>query len=68
MAVAAPGTQETRPAAVCLDTQHVRGVMSAQRNKTDKADALGIAHLMRTGWFPPGLYPSRKAATGRSFF
>jgi transposase len=25
--------------------------MSAQRNKTDKADALGIAHLMRTGWF-----------------
>jgi transposase len=25
--------------------------MSAQRNKTDAADALGIAHLMRTGWF-----------------
>lgn len=37
--------------AVCLETRHVRSAMSAQRNKTDKADALGIAHLMRTGWF-----------------
>jgi len=36
---------------VCLETVHVRAAMSAQRNKTDKADALGIAHLMRTGWF-----------------
>lgn len=25
--------------------------MSAQRNKTDAADALGIAHIVRTGWF-----------------
>lgn len=37
--------------AVCLETQHVRAALSAQRNKTDKADALGIAHIMRTGWF-----------------
>ena len=37
--------------AICLETQHVRAAMSAQRNKTDKADALGLAHLMRTGWF-----------------
>lgn len=37
--------------AVCLETQHVRAALNAQRNKTDKADALGIAHLMRTGWF-----------------
>ncbi len=37
--------------AVCLETQHVRAAMSAQRNKTDKADALGIAHIMRAGWF-----------------
>ncbi|RWO37558.1 MAG: IS110 family transposase, partial [Mesorhizobium sp.] len=36
---------------ICLETQHVRAAMSAQRNKTDKADALGIAHIMRTGWF-----------------
>src|SRR5664279_2221945 len=25
--------------------------MSTQRNKTDAADALGLAHIMRTGWF-----------------
>jgi hypothetical protein len=31
--------------------QHVRAAMAAQRNKTDAADALGIAHIMRTGWF-----------------
>lgn len=37
--------------AVCLETHHVRAAMSAQRNKTDAADALGIAHIMRTGWF-----------------
>ncbi|MFC3321385.1 IS110 family transposase [Mesorhizobium cantuariense] len=36
---------------VCLETRHVRAAMSAQRNKTDAADALGIAHIMRTGWF-----------------
>jgi transposase len=36
---------------VCVETRHVRAAMSAQRNKTDAADALGIAQLMRTGWF-----------------
>jgi transposase len=36
---------------ICLETQHVRAVLKAQRNKTDKTDALGLAHLMRTGWF-----------------
>ena len=37
--------------AVCLETHHVRAAMSAQRNKTDAADALGLAHIVRTGWF-----------------
>jgi transposase len=37
--------------AVCLETQHVRDALKAQRNKTDRADALGLAHIMRTGWF-----------------
>jgi transposase len=36
---------------MCLETPHVRAALKAQRNKTDKADALGIAHIMRTGWF-----------------
>ena len=29
----------------------MRAALKAQRNKTDKTDALGLAHLMRTGWF-----------------
>jgi transposase len=37
--------------AVCLETLHVRAALKAQRNKTDKTDALGIAHLVRTGWY-----------------
>src|SRR4051812_31698286 len=28
--------------AICLETQHVRAALNAQRNKTDRADALGI--------------------------
>jgi transposase len=36
---------------VCLETRHVRAAMGAQRNKTDATDALGIAHILRTGWF-----------------
>ncbi len=29
----------------------MRAALEAQRNKTDRADALGIVHIMRTGWF-----------------
>lgn len=29
----------------------MRAAMSAQRNTTDRADAPGMAHLMRTGWY-----------------
>ena len=37
--------------AVCLEAHHVRAALAAQRNKTDAADALGLAHIVRTGWF-----------------
>ncbi|WP_075255857.1 IS110 family RNA-guided transposase [Herbaspirillum camelliae] len=37
--------------AVCLEARRVRAALSAQRNKTDAADALGIAHIVRTGWY-----------------
>jgi transposase len=46
-----PELQRLGVPVVCIETRHVRAAMSAQRNKTDAADALGIAHLMRTGWF-----------------
>ena len=36
---------------ICVEARHARAAMSAQRNKTDAADALGLAHIMRTGWF-----------------
>jgi transposase len=36
---------------VCLEAFHTRAALSAMRNKTDKADARGIAHILRTGWF-----------------
>jgi transposase len=36
---------------VCLEPRRARAAMSAQRNQTDAADTLVLAHLMRTGWF-----------------
>jgi transposase len=36
--------------AMRLETQRVRAALKAQRNKTE-GGCLGIAHLMRTGWF-----------------
>ena len=29
----------------------MRAALAAQRNKTDAPDALGLAYLMRTGWY-----------------
>jgi transposase len=36
--------------AICLEAWNVRAALSAMRNKTDKAGARGIAHIVRTGW------------------
>ena len=35
--------------------------LSAMRNKTDRTDARGIAHVLRTGWFSPVHMKSREA-------
>jgi transposase len=48
--MAAGRAEATRPA-VCVEAWHARAALSAMRNKTDKAAARGIAHIMRTGWF-----------------
>jgi transposase len=48
---------------VCLERQHARAALSAQRNKTDAVDALGLAHIMRTGW-SARLISRAKAGTG----
>ena len=37
--------------ALCLECRHVKAGLSAMRNKTDRNDARGLAHLVRLGWF-----------------
>lgn len=37
--------------AICIDARHASAALKAQNVKTDKNDAMGIAHIMRTGWY-----------------
>lgn len=37
--------------AIVIDARHARAAMEAQRNKTDRNDAQGIAQMMRLGWY-----------------
>ena len=39
--------------AVCIDARMAHKVLSARLNKSDRADAEGLAQLARTGWFTP---------------
>ncbi len=39
--------------AICVETRHMRAVLSAQINKTDRNDARGIARMMRAGLYRP---------------
>lgn len=34
----------------CIDARHAHGTLKAQRTKTDKNDARGLAQIARTGW------------------
>lgn len=36
---------------VCIETRHAKAAMDAQNMKTDRNDARGIAHIMRTSWY-----------------
>src|SRR5207244_2058674 len=38
---------------VCVETRHMKAALSAQRNKTDRNDARGIAQMMRVGLYRP---------------
>jgi len=46
---------------VLLETLHASRMLEAQRNKTDKNDARGLAQLVRSGWFKPVHAKSREA-------
>jgi Transposase len=39
---------------ICVETRHMRAVLQAQINKTDRNDARGIAQMMRVGLLSPG--------------
>ncbi len=36
---------------VCLDARHAKAALNMQVNKTEKNDAAGLAHIVRTGWY-----------------
>jgi transposase len=38
---------------ICVETRHMRAVVQAQINKTDRNDARGIAQMMRVGLYRP---------------
>ena len=38
---------------VVVETYHMKQALSAMRNKTDRADARGVAQMLRVGWFRP---------------
>jgi transposase len=39
--------------AICVETRHMRAVLQAQINKTDRNDARGIVQMMRAGLYRP---------------
>lgn len=36
---------------ICIETHHAKAALQAQKVKTDRNDARGLAQIMRTGWF-----------------
>src|SRR6202163_911314 len=47
------GLGEVGLPAICVETRHMRAVLKAQINKTDRNDARGIAQMMRAGLYRP---------------
>ncbi|MDR6522280.1 transposase [Variovorax paradoxus] len=45
------GLQAAGFEAICLEARQVKNTLDAMRNKTDRNDARGIAHILRTGWY-----------------
>lgn len=37
--------------AVCIDARHAKAALAMRVNKTDANDALGLAQIVRTGWY-----------------
>src|SRR3954451_13444113 len=43
---------------ICVETRHMRAVLKAQINKTDRNDARGIAQIMRVGLYSRVIRPT----------
>ena len=51
---------------ICVETRHMRAVLKAQINKTDRNDARGMAQMMRVGLYRPvHVKGPLRAKTGR---
>src|SRR5437868_7892483 len=46
---------------ICVETRHMRAVLQAQINKTDRNDARGIAQMMRVGLYRPVHVKTRRS-------
>ena len=47
------GLGEANLPVICVETRHMRAVLQAQINKTDRNDARGMAQMMRAGLYRP---------------
>jgi len=47
------GLAEAGLPVICVETRHMRALLKAQINKTDRSDARGIAQMMRAGLYRP---------------
>src|SRR5215467_1450486 len=36
---------------ICIDARHAKAALSLQLNKSDRNDAVGLARIVRTGWY-----------------
>jgi len=49
---------------ICIDARIAHKALSARLNKSDRADAEGLAQLARIGWFTPLVHPGAPAQRG----
>ena len=51
---------------LCLDARHANAALKMMPNKTDRADAIGLAQIVRTGWFRQAYVKSIESHTIRA--